>query len=48
MLFALNLFLVFFSGWIAYGEFNRGNKSTGWLNLLASAINLAAVLYHIL
>jgi hypothetical protein len=48
MLFYVNLVLVFLSGYLAYREYTRGNTGIGHFNLVASAMNLAAVLHHIL
>lgn len=43
-LFILNLFFVFLSGYWSREAFREGNKFGGWFNLVASAMNMAAVL----
>ena len=44
----INVFFVFFSGYWAYKEFKRGNNRSGWFNLFASAVNLAAVFVYLI
>ena len=48
MLVLINVVLIFFCGYIARKQFKMGNSFLGWLNLLASAMNLAAVMIQIL
>jgi hypothetical protein len=39
----INVFFVFFSGWVAAGCFDNNNNGAGWLNLFASALNGAII-----
>jgi hypothetical protein len=48
MLVLISVVLIFFSGYIAHKQFKLGNSFLGWSNLLASAMNLAAVMIQIL
>lgn len=43
MIVLINVCLIFFSAYIARKQFKKGNDFLGWLNLFASAINMAAV-----
>jgi len=47
-MYLINVACILFSAWVAVGAFNKGNNVGGWLNTLASAVNLAVVLNHYL
>jgi Na+-driven multidrug efflux pump len=42
----INIVFVFLSGYWAQESFRNGYQGAGWVNLFASAINMAAVLAH--
>ena len=39
----INLFFVFFSGYVAITCFNDGQDRAGWINLFASSLNGAII-----
>lgn len=41
----INLLCVVFSAWLAHGMFKAGHNTLGWLNVFASVLNLAIVVY---
>ena len=43
MLTIVNIFFVFFSAWVAYGCYKRGQRTSMWFNIFAVAMNLLAV-----
>ena len=45
MVHAINAICCLVSAWYAVVMFNQGFKVYGWLNVAASAFNLAALLY---
>ncbi len=43
----INVFCIFFSGYVAAYCFARNNNLLGWFNIFASALNLAIVLVRV-
>ena len=43
----INLLCVVFSAWLAHGMFKAGHNTLGWLNVFASVLNLAIVVYDL-
>jgi hypothetical protein len=43
----INVLCVVFSAWLAHSMFTAGHRNLGWLNVFASALNIAVVVYDL-